>query len=144
MQNTLRYQHGIAAVESAIVAPLFMLLLLVILDGSRMIYAYGAIAHAAREGVRYAVVRGSEAGQDNRRINDSPATEGQIENHILQRSQPLDSITVTTTWSLNSQQQITKDPGQVVTVEVSHDFVSVTPFLPSVTLSSISSTIIYF
>ena len=123
---------------------LFILLLLVILDGSRMIYAYNEISHAAREGVRYAVVRGSEAGQDNRRINDSPATANQIENHVLQRSQPLDSITVTTTWSLDSQQQITKDPGQVVTVEVSHDFISVTPFLPSVTLSSISSTVIYY
>ena len=144
MQNTLRYQHGVAAVESAIVAPLFILLLLVILDGSRMIYAYSAISHAAREGVRYAVVRGSEAGQDYRRINDAPATASQIESHVLQRSQPLDSITVTTTWSLDSQQQITKDPGQVVTVEVSHDFVSVTPFLPSVTLSSISSTVIYY
>ncbi|QUM78040.1 pilus assembly protein [Moritella sp. 24] len=144
MQNTLRYQHGIAAIESAIVAPLFCLLLLVILDGSRLIYAYGAISHAAREGVRYAVVRGTEAGQDNRRIGDSPTSPTQIETYVLQRSQPLNSITVTTTWDRDSNQLITKDAGQVVEVEVSHDFVSVTPFLPSITLSSTSSTIIYF
>ena len=144
MQRTLRYQHGVAAIESAIVAPLFFLLLLVILDGSRLIYAYGAISHAAREGVRYAVVRGTEAGQDNRRIGDSPTTDSQIETHVLLRSQPLENITVTTTWSLDSDLQITKDAGQIVEIEVTHDFISVTPFFPSVFLTSTSRSVIYF
>jgi len=144
MQKTLRYQHGVAAIESAIVAPLFFLLLLAILDGSRMIYAYSAVAHAAREGVRYAVVRGSEAGQDDRRIGDSPTTDTQIENYILQQSSPLENITVTTTWSLDSNLQVTKDAGQIVEIEVTHDFISVTPFFPSVSLTSTSRSVIYF
>lgn len=144
MQKILRYQHGVATIEAAIVAPLFFLLLLTILDGSRMIYSYGAVAHAAREGVRYAVVRGSEAGVDNRRIGDSPTTEMQIENYVAQRSLTLKDISVTTTWSLDSFNQATKDPGKMVTVEVSHDFTTVTPFFPSITLTSASSSVIYF
>ena len=37
-----------------------------------------------------------------------------------------------------------QDAGQVVEIRVEHDFLPVTPFLPSVTLTSTSSSVIYF
>lgn len=139
-----KFQKGIAAVEAAIVAPIFFLLLFAILDGARMIYAYGAVAHAAREGVRYAIVRGAEAGDDLRRAGDSPATEDKIEAHILLRAQPLKGISVTTTWEEDDNQLADKSAGKVVEILVEHNFEPVSPFLPAVTLSSTSRTVIYF
>ncbi len=141
---SLSKQKGTTAIELAIVAPLFFLLLFVILDGARMIYAYGAVAHAAREGVRYVVVRGTEAGQDLRRISDAPASDTQIESHVLLRVAPLKQIRVTTIWTLNEDDSANKDAGQIVKVQVEHDFLPVTPFLPSITLTSTSSSVIFF
>ncbi|AQS38243.1 Flp pilus assembly protein TadG [Shewanella psychrophila] len=139
-----KFQKGLAAVEAAIVAPIFFLILFAILDGARMIYAYGAVAHAAREGVRYAVVRGAEAGDDLRRVGDSPTTDAKIEAHVLQRAQPLERIRITTTWEEDANQLRDQGAGKVVEIQIEHDFEPVTPFLPAITLSSTSRTVIYF
>ncbi|ACJ27250.1 TadE-like protein [Shewanella piezotolerans WP3] len=142
-RNPSTHQRGITAVEAAIVAPLFFLLLFVILDGARMIYAYGTVAHAAREGVRYAVVRGAEAGEDLRRAGDAPTTSTKVEAYVTLRARPLKGISVTTTWEQNGN-LLDLSAGKVVKVLVEHDFSPVTPFLPNLTLSSTSSTVIYF
>ncbi|QFU21116.1 pilus assembly protein [Shewanella eurypsychrophilus] len=139
-----KYQKGVAAVEAAIVAPIFFLLLFAILDGARMIFAYGAVAHAAREGVRYAVVRGAEAGDDLRRVGDSPTTDEKIEAHVLLRAQPLEQIRVITTWEEDANQLKDQSAGRVVQVQIQHDFEPVSPFLPAITLTSTSRTVIYF
>jgi len=48
-------------VEFALVAPLFFLLLLGIIEGGRFIFYYELLNHATREGARYAIVHGSNA-----------------------------------------------------------------------------------
>lgn len=130
-------QCGLAALEFAIVAPVFYLLLFVILDGGRMIMAYNTVAHATRQVVRYAVVRGTEASQDNLRFGDAPATDAQLNSYLQKYFSSLD-LRIITTWPTN------RNAGQVVTITVEHDFIPVTPFLPSLTLTSASSTVIYY
>ena len=140
-------QKGLAIVEAAIVLPLFLLLVLAIIDGGRMIYTYGVMSHAAREGVRYAVVRGVEAGQDARRTGDAPATDTQVETYVQNRAGPLSPIRAFTTWPLGSGGQPDKKAGQVVEVRVEYDFNPVTPFflpLSPMVLTSTSRTVIYF
>ena len=140
-------QKGLALVEAAIVLSVFLLLILAIVDGGRMIYAYGVMSHAAREGVRYAVVRGVEAGQDARRTGDAPATINQLETYIQNRAGPLSPIRAFTTWPLDSGGQPDKRAGQVVEVRVEYDFNPVTPFflpLSPMVLTSTSRTVIYF
>jgi Flp pilus assembly protein TadG len=48
-------------VEFALIAPLFFLLVLVIIEGGRFILYYQALSNATREGARYAIVHGSNS-----------------------------------------------------------------------------------
>ena len=52
---------GQALTEFALVAPLFIFLLLAILEGGRFILYYETLSNATREGARYAIVHGSNA-----------------------------------------------------------------------------------
>jgi hypothetical protein len=56
---------GQALSEFALVFPLFLLLVLLIVDVARAIYVYAVISDAAREGARYAIVHGSLSASDN-------------------------------------------------------------------------------
>lgn len=52
---------GQALVEFALVAPLFFILLFMIIEGARFILYYEMVNNAAREGARYAIVHGSNS-----------------------------------------------------------------------------------
>jgi Flp pilus assembly protein TadG len=54
--NTSRWQHGVAAVEFAIIASLFFTILIGIAEMGRMLWAWNAAAEATRLGARLAVV----------------------------------------------------------------------------------------
>jgi hypothetical protein len=54
--------RGQALVEFALVAPLFFILLLGIIEAGRFIYHYEMLNNAARAGVRYAIIHGAESG----------------------------------------------------------------------------------
>lgn len=56
-----RRRRGQALVEFAMVAPLFFLLLLSIIEFGRAIYYVQILNNAAREGARYAIVHGNES-----------------------------------------------------------------------------------
>lgn len=53
--------RGQALVEFALVAPLFFLLLLAVIEGGRFILYYESLSNATREGARYAIVHGSNS-----------------------------------------------------------------------------------
>lgn len=54
--------RGQALAEFALVAPLFFILLLGIIESGRFIYHYEMLNNAARAGVRYAIIHGAESG----------------------------------------------------------------------------------
>lgn len=56
-----RSERGQALVEFALILPLFVLLLVGILDFGRAIYAYNTVNNAARQGARLAVVDQTES-----------------------------------------------------------------------------------
>lgn len=64
--KTSRRQRGASAVEFALVAPVFFLLLFSIADFGMMMWANLTMQHAVREGARYAIT-----GQDNLDPNTS-------------------------------------------------------------------------
>jgi hypothetical protein len=57
--------RGQALAEFALVFPVFLLLVLILVDFARGIFIYSVISDAAREGARYAIVHGTLAGTDN-------------------------------------------------------------------------------
>ena len=57
-----RRHHGQSLVEFALVLPVLLLMIFGVVDGARLVYAYNAVANAAREAGRTAI------------INQTPAT----------------------------------------------------------------------
>lgn len=56
MLKRIQVSKGQELLEYALVAPIFLLILLVILDLGRITYTYSVVQNAAREGARYGAV----------------------------------------------------------------------------------------
>lgn len=123
-----RSERGSTLVESALAFTVFFMFVFGIIDMSRMVGNYNQVAHAAREAVRYAIVRGAST--------NSPATQTTIANQAKTQLPGMDpaSVTVTATWNPDN------NPGGVVSVTVSYPYTFIAPYMPgSFTLRSRSS-----
>jgi TadE-like protein len=78
-----RHSRGQALVEFAVIIPVFLFMLMGILDFGRVIWATTSLASAAREAARFAIVHGGSAtdlcpagtpGPDSLRTDSIPAT----------------------------------------------------------------------
>ncbi len=101
--------RGIAAVEFALMFPVLILMSFGILELSRVLYTNQTLAHAAREGVRYAVVRGASSG--------SPATATQIETYVKSRAL-VDTANLGVVVSFNPD----NNPGSVVSIQLNYGY----------------------
>src|SRR5438093_6133777 len=86
----VRGQRGSAIVEFTLVALLFFSLVFGLVEFGRALFAYSTIASAAREGVRYATVHGSESKQ--------PATAEDISSYVRTKAVGLHDVVVAVTW----------------------------------------------
>lgn len=123
--------QGSTMVEFSIVAFLFVLLLLGIGEFGIATWARNSVADAAREGTRYAIVRGQKSGQI--------ATTATVNTYVQSRSS-LKPITVTTTWPDGGS----KEAGKMVVVTVAYDYKRVGLVIPNKTLSSTSKMVIVY
>src|SRR5215218_7170686 len=98
------------AVEMAFVAPVFVFLLFALIVGGLGIFRYNQIAHLARQGARYASVRGLDYHNEN---NKPAATQDSVRNEaIIPNASALDpnSLTVSVTWDKsNAPKQMMPD-----------------------------------
>jgi hypothetical protein len=95
---------------------MFLLVILGVGELSRAVWIYGTVAHAAREGTRYAMVRGAE--------NKAPATAEEIASYVQAKAGYGTSAAVNTTWQPDNK------PGSTVQVTVQYEFQSVASLLP--------------
>jgi len=116
--------------ELPIALVLFLVLAFGIVDASRLIYAYNVVSASAREGVRWAAVRGGASGR--------AATAADITTYV-QSTTIGTPVIVTVTWTPDNQ------PGSLVAVKVTNAFAPIAP-LPMVpktfNLASTSSMVI--
>src|SRR5437867_7369664 len=101
----LRGQRGSAIVEFTLVSLMFVTLLFGLVEFGRALFAYSTVSSAAREGVRYATVHGSDS--------EHPASADVISTYIRSKAVGLQNVGVTVTWSPNNS------PGSTVSVQVS-------------------------
>src|SRR5437867_337302 len=106
----LSRQTGSAIVEFTLVALMFFMLTFGLVEFGRAIFDYSLVSSLAREGVRYASVRGSASGH--------AATATDISNYVISKASGM-NVTVTTAWSPNN------NPGSTVSVQVQYNFTSV-------------------
>ncbi len=114
--NFLRNERGASAVEFAFVAPIMVLFSVLLIDIGRAMWASTTLEHVAREGARYAAVRGSSSDFEID-ISDATAVDA-FEDLMEQRATgflPAD-IDVDAVWAPSN------DSGDTVTVTVTYTY----------------------
>ena len=134
-----RMERGSTLVEFALVLIVLMVMMFGIIDFARALYTYHFVANVAREGTRYAIVRGASC---------NPALSGceaESLNSIPPYIQGLGTgigidpslISVTATWPgppANSTTNCSNDqPGCLVRVQVTYPFKFIFPLMPTQT-----------
>ena len=141
-------ERGSTLVEMAFVLTVLLAVLFGIIDFGRALYTYHFVSHAAREGTRWASVRGKSCiGQPD----GCPATPGQVKSFVSSLAatgMAIDpkKMTVTPNWIAAPNDSPTcsssnNNPGCVVEVKVQYDYdLMFFPFLPTKTISMQSTS----
>lgn len=137
-------EHGSALIETALCLSVLLTLMFGLMQTSLELYAYHYISEAAREGTRYAIVRGSAC---TGWATACPATAAQVASYVKGLNYPgIDpaAMTVTTTWpttgtSCTPSVTPCNNPGNLVQVKVQYQFLFSVPLVPSTTFN-LSST----
>jgi Flp pilus assembly protein TadG len=132
-------QRGSSLPEMAIVASALLALVFGIMDFGRALYTYGFVAQLAREGARWAIVRGSTCTV----LDHCNAKSSDVQTYVESLSEGMtksSSIAVTATWPNNN----CNVAGCLVTVSVKYPFQFMTGILPSASflISSTSQMVI--
>jgi Flp pilus assembly protein TadG len=140
-----RAEQGSASVEFAASASVMFLTMMGLMNMALAIYSYHYVSEAAREGARYAMVRGGTV--------TTPATSDSVQTYVRGLGYPgitSSNMTVTTTWAVYPTTATCTplanctNPGDMVTVAASYAFPVKIPFFPTktITMTSTSSMII--
>lgn len=139
---------GSAILETALSMILLLTFLFGLMETCLMLYTYHFISEAAREGTRYAIVRG---GTCTGFASACPASPTDVTNYVKGLGFPgIDpaKMTVTPAWSIYTGGTTCgtpcNSPGNLVTVTVTYNFRLTIPFVPARTfaLTSTSAMII--
>lgn len=140
-------EHGAAMVEMAISMVILVTLLFGVIEMCLALYSYHFVSEAAREGTRYAIVRGSACQFPSA----CPATGSDIQSYVQNLGLPginPSAMTVTTAWTSAgagcTPSASCNNPGNRVQVTVQYKFPLSIPFIPisTLTMSSTSAMII--
>jgi len=128
VERRRKRQRGSNLIESALVFLGFMLLVLGSVEFGRMVYAFNTVCESAREGARWASVRGSSSS--------SPATNATVTTYVKQWAVGLDAsqISVNTSWTPNN------NPGGTVQVSVTYTWSGVVGVIVPRTMSFTSQS----
>jgi hypothetical protein len=154
-----RPRNGQAMAEFALVAPLFLLIVLAIIEGGRFVFFYEMLNSATREGARYAIVHGYNAadGCPSGPMPDpaDPSCDPTGENVKLAVQKAAiglaavgDFETLDVFWCPASGakpcpgSELNNGRGNPVTVRAAYTYSSVIPVLPPITIASESTLVI--
>lgn len=131
----MKREHGSAIVETAFSITILLTMIMGIMTVSLGLYTYHYISDAAREGTRWAMVRGSACQGF---ASACPAAASDVSTYVKSLGFPginASAMTVTTTWPSGNN-----NPGSPVKVTVEYNFSLTVPFLTARTLNLISSS----
>jgi Flp pilus assembly protein TadG len=142
-------ERGSAVVEFALSAIVLLTLVFGVIAMCLATYTYHTIADAAREGTRYAMVRGSSCSTYGKLGSPCPVTtSAQVQTYVRSLSFPginPTSMTVNATWpttgaTCTPSTTPCNNPGNLVRVTVSYSLPLAIPFVPARTLTMTSSS----
>ena len=138
-------EEGSAVVETALSLSVLFCLVFGVMEMSLAFYSYNVISEAAREGTRYAVVRGSACSGF---ASACPATAANVQNYVRGLGFPgmvPAQTTVTTTWpdsgaSCTPSSSPCNNPGNNVKVVVQYQIPLSIPFASTLHLNMSSTS----
>lgn len=160
LRQRARSEAGSALVETAISATILLGILIGMMQGFLALYGYHYVSYAAREGSRWAMVRGSQCLTDSVTMPGCNAAQSDIQAYVQSLNFPgIDSnnVTVTAAWNqpstpTTSAPSVTWStcstgtpgscnvPGNMVVVNVTYAFPLNIPFMKSATLNMTSAS----
>jgi Flp pilus assembly protein TadG len=153
--NDRHAERGDTLPETAIVLAVLLALLFGIMDFGRALYTYAFIADIAREGTRWASVRGSVSCTNFPDLDHCDASGSDIQTYVRSLSEGAtnpSSITINTysnslwpgtTGSGSGSVGCTAGsnaPGCLVVVQVTYPFTFVLPYMPGATITTSSTS----
>ena len=133
-RNAWRDERVSTLIEFAILSILFLLITFGTMEYGRMIFDYNVVAHATREGARWAAVHGASAG-------DAAASPTAIKTYVANHSLGfIQADNVTVDWSLPNGNSGTNKPGNTVRVRAQATFQTGAPLLPVLSVDLASQT----
>jgi Flp pilus assembly protein TadG len=132
-------ERGSTLPETVIVMGVLLAVMFGIMDFGRALYTYGFVANAAREGARWAIVRGSECTQ----LDHCSASSADLQTYVQSLSEgamKASSIGATLTFPSASCTSPDNAPGCVAKVTVTYPFTFIAPFVSNVTMPMSSTS----
>lgn len=135
----------------ALVIAILLTMLFGLMEMCLALYTYHYVSEAAREGSRFAIVRGSSCSAANPTVTPCPAQSADVQNYVQNLNYPginPQEMTVTTTWSpypagdgwTCAPSAACNNPGNQVQVTVNYVYPLAIPFLPATTLNMSSTS----
>jgi Flp pilus assembly protein TadG len=137
--NALVCEHGANLVEFAVASAILFSLLFGILQMCLALCTYNYISEAAREGARWAMVRGSTSCTNTPSLTSCNASSTAIQTYVQGLGYPgitSGSVTVTPTWPNGGN-----SPGNTVKVQVQYPFTLSIPFVSLTTINMASTSV---
>jgi len=136
-------ERGSTLPETVIVMGVLLAMMFGIMDFGRALYTYGFVANAAREGARWAIVRGSQCTQ----LDHCSAQSADLQTYVQSLSEgAMNASNITATLAFPSPSCTSPDnaPGCVAEVTVKYPFTFIAPFVSSlkINMSSTSEMVI--
>ncbi len=140
MSGVRNAERGASLPETAIVMGIIFALIFAIVDFGRGMYTYAYVAQMAREGARWAIVRGAQCTQ----LDHCNASSSDVQNYVRSLSEGAtnpNTTNATATWA-NCPAGVSpsNSPGCTVSVNVQYTFTFVAPFVSKLTMPMSSTS----
>lgn len=124
-------ERGASLPETVMIMGVLLAVLLAVVDFGRAMYTYAFVAQLARQGARWAIVRGSQCTA----LDHCNASSSDIQNYVRTLSigaTNANNITVNATWPASQCPPGSSGnaPGCVVSVNVQYPFAFMLPYMP--------------
>lgn len=156
--SKIKKDDGSALVETAFASMIVLAMLFGMFEAFFALYGYHYVSYAAREGARYAAVRGYYCSADSTTMPNCPANQTNLTSYVQGLDYPgivASDITVTPTWYYTNVLAPTfppvytscgqtatgcNDAGMLVQVEVSYKIPVPIPFINTLTFNMSSTS----
>jgi Flp pilus assembly protein TadG len=142
MKTRRHRERGSALAETAVVMTVLLMLMFGIIDFGRALYTYSFVAQLARQGARWAIVRGADCTLLPTPSGTCPAKSGTTDmtpyiQSLNEGATNASNISASLTWGTSPGCTGGNNPGCTAIVTVTYPFKFLLPFMPSGSLGTI-------